>query len=181
MKTRKDSRGYIYKVTPENGKKYVHREIMENHLGRKLNKREQVHHKNGIKDDNRIENLELIDIREHARLHSTKEPRFCLVDGCNYRHYAKNLCHRHYKWKTRDEIIGKTSEEVEKIKKRSMSTKNPLMGDNSPSSKLTSVDVLDIREKYKPYKYTSPMLAKEYGVAKQTIDAIVGRRLWKHI
>lgn len=46
-----------------------HRKIMEELLGRKLLPNEDVHHINGIYDDNRPENLMVMDHSDHLKLH----------------------------------------------------------------------------------------------------------------
>lgn len=53
-----------------NGYVYHHRIVMENNIGRLLNNNEVVHHINGNKKDNRIENLMLMGVGEHVALHN---------------------------------------------------------------------------------------------------------------
>lgn len=59
---------------PQGGRVYEHILVMEKNLGRYLTKEERVHHINGVKSDNRIDNLYLVkDDKHHQVIHSKLE------------------------------------------------------------------------------------------------------------
>ena len=72
-KKRKD--GYISVYCPDHpmatkdGYVMEHILVMEEFIGRHITKDEVVHHKNHKRDDNRIDNLEIMTFRDHAKLH----------------------------------------------------------------------------------------------------------------
>lgn len=76
------TKGYVLEYAPDHPaaatyKGYVpqHRLVMEQALGRYLSSDELVHHRNEIKTDNRLENLELTARSSHIKHHKTAAPR----------------------------------------------------------------------------------------------------------
>lgn len=76
------SSGYVLEYAPwhpaaKSAKGYVlqHRLVMERSLGRYLTRHELVHHKNEVKTDNRLENLEIMNRSIHMAHHKEDFPR----------------------------------------------------------------------------------------------------------
>lgn len=89
--------GYILIRTGYREYKREHRLIMEKVIGRELRGDEVVHHINGIKDDNRIENLEIMSKSEHQKHHHPKLFKKCNNCGAtNVKNGNRYLCFNCY-------------------------------------------------------------------------------------
>lgn len=113
---KRDGHGYIMTYLPNNdffaamGVKHItsrgvyvreHRLVIARNLGRCLHSWEIVHHKNGIRDDNRLENLQLVSDMGHKQITLLEncikrlEARIMLLEAENII-LRKRVHERHY-------------------------------------------------------------------------------------
>lgn len=91
----------MVKVGPgRTGWRFEHRVVVEKYIGRRLDRKEHVHHKNGDTLDNWIDNLELLSHSDHSKHHHTLQRWSKKFDCCRecgtvqQYHVGKGLCYR---------------------------------------------------------------------------------------
>lgn len=94
---------YQYALVPDhpkatkNGYVLLHRIIVENYLNRMLEENEIVHHKDGNKKNNTIENLEVMDRIQHVKLHGLKKGHKVVLFKCPWceKEFVRNKNNTH--------------------------------------------------------------------------------------
>jgi len=164
-----DRKGYVLRSSWDGDDRVtvrVHRWVVEQRLRRKLPLEEDVHHLNGIKDDNRIENLEVIGHADHStNTNLRRQPR---------RGYRLNLTsgERH----ARSERVYAT-----KLWTFSPAGPNPRKarrGEANPSAKLSWNEVREIRVLSK-IGAPGKMLMNRYAISRFQIRNILSGKHWK--
>jgi hypothetical protein len=92
----------------------AHRVVVEDVLGRPLDRFELVHHVNEDKFDNRPENLRVLTPQAHSQLHNQRHPRVktCEVCGEAYvPHATKRKRAKTCSWECRNALIARRATE----------------------------------------------------------------------
>lgn len=76
-------------------------------------------------------------------------------------------------------FLGTQKENIQDMNKKCREVRLP--GEKNGSHKLTEAQVIEIREKYIPYKYSTCKLAREYGVHHSEIYRIVKYINWNYM
>lgn len=131
LKSFKNNKGYLQVTLYKNEKAFhstIHIIVAKTFIPNPENK-PQINHINGIKNDNRIENLEWVTSKEN---------------------------HEHARY---NKLIN-------------------TIGESNGRSLLTKEQVLEIRSKYIPFKYSARKLALEYKVSQSRITHILNNTSW---
>jgi hypothetical protein len=195
-------KGYILVYMPthphaaSNGYVLEHRLVMEAQIGRYLEANEQVHHINGVRSDNRKENLALFASNSmHMRNHYPLTPDNLLPDTLktlseqlgrtpNRRDVTDQFtkaCRRCFgSWTDAIRLAGlPTWTETRSQQMRA----HPLLlriGSDNHNAKLTDESVREIRALHASGMKEADIV-RRYGLAQGTINAVLHRRTWKHI
>lgn len=132
----------------------LHRILMEEHIGRKLDKNEIVHHKNGNIFNNNLDNLEIMTTVEHSRLHTTERMS---------KPSEKEKVSRFFTGRKR------SKEFIEKMSKFTLTSRH--------TAKLIADDVKDIRKMIRD-KIPYWLIGFIYGVSPTNIYCIKKGKSW---
>ncbi len=165
-----NEQGYILILQPTHpnarttGYILEHRLVMATHLGRALQSNEVVHHVNGDRKDNRLENLTLLTAASHKRSHWTtighppnwkggKRPIVCITCGKDF--IVDSNCH--YRVTTKYcSILCRDKHQ---------------RGEKAPNAKLSDTQVAEIRSLASSLSHRA--LAKRFTISKTQVGRII--------
>jgi len=205
LRPRKGRNGYVrvgLSRGGENEDAYIHRLVAEAFLGLQPSPDHEVNHKNGIRDDNRVENLEWVTRSQnlkHAYRTLGVEPRNLRGEDIG----NSRLTYQEVRQLRRLYMSGEyTQAELARRFGVSQSTVSrtirgetwkdaagpcsrtnprPALGERCGNARLERNDVIKIRKLYATGEHTQVELGEMFGVTHPTISNIINRKTWKHV
>ena len=158
-----NSRGYYLISSGKEGNfgKLLHRLIWEDFYGCKIPKGYVIHHKNGLKTDNCILNLQLINATDHLSLHKSEENH----------HFYNVPCSNEIKQSISKTMTSTGIKNVYKQKDKAYTLGYAWVYQyykNKKRSRLSSVDLLKLKQKV--IKNGLPWLIVDANKAKQSFE-----------